>query len=262
MTEEQGNAVRQAYLQMLLAINSTCSPLQCWWVHNAERLGGPMLHSKQLLVSSNQPIATSQQPTCHAACQQVDVQYNLRGAGSQALPAVLPGPANSPGLDLSCHVAQQLAISQQPTCDATGQRVGIAEGVNGCQGFKGCLVVAQQGVHPEQADEGEVAQCAQHIAALGLVPLSLCKATLGICSTDRLLSHKGKGPTRGMRVRALPGSPVSLQSRVSCNVCTVCGCSEPCALWSCMSSTGQISGSAHGCSSTKTGSGKQAGHDQ
>ena len=53
--------------------------------------------------------------------------------------------------------------------------------------LEGCLIVAQQGVHPEQANEGEVAQRAQHVAALGLVTLSLREASLGICSADRLV---------------------------------------------------------------------------
>ena len=129
----------------------------------------------------------------------------VKGAGSQALPAMLPGAADGPGLDLSCHLAQLMAVCQQPTCDAAGQRVGIAEGVDGCQGLEGRLIVAQQGVHPEQSDEGEVAQRAQHVAALGLITLSLCEASLGICSADRLIVIHRQGMCRRNREGALPG---------------------------------------------------------
>ena len=61
------------------------------------------------------------------------------------------------------------------------EQMAALEGVDGAQGFQGALVVADQRVHAQQANQGEVAHHAQHVGAL-VVALSGVEVLLASCT--------------------------------------------------------------------------------
>ena len=69
-----------------------------------------------------------------------------------------------------------------------GEQVVPLEGVDDPQGFQSAVVVADQGVHPEQADQAEVPHDAQHVGAL-LVALRCVEVLLTSCTPTPDLSE-------------------------------------------------------------------------
>ncbi len=73
------------------------------------------------------------------------------------------------------------------TCNFGGVEVGALEGVDDCKSLEGAVVVADQGVHAQQAHQAEVAHHAQHVAA-GLIPFRLVKPLLTTCTRPQPIS--------------------------------------------------------------------------